>query len=371
VILYFAANWPKLGAGVKAGLVFTAVLAAYGSGYYLQYVKGTYPRIGHALIFLGALFYGAGIWLIAQIFHLSGDAGGYLLWGLGALPVAWLVRSRPVLYLSGVTLTLWTIIAQQMNRDWNLLYPVLMVALIVPLARKLKDGLAEAGTLLGLFAWIGINLGLISLRGDAAMLLVAQAAVLFGAATFLEGLAGRSPAAPYTGVGAALSLFGLYLLTFDFHANAIPSIFGVGTAAVATGALLLGAALLAGFAYWRQGAKERLGLVSALGLLALLTLASPWLGTTSRLIGFNLLLFGMEVGLIAYGIARRSGLLVNLSLVAFVIHLITRYFDLFFQALDKSLFFVLGGLLLIGGGLLLERNRRRWMEDWGGDDRAA
>jgi uncharacterized membrane protein len=368
VILYFAANWPRLGSGLKVSSILVAVAAAYGSGYYLQFVKGSYPRVGAALVFLGALFYGAGIWLIAQIFHLSGDATGFLIWGLGILPVAWVARSRPVLWLSGLTLTIWTVQTQEAYRSWNLAFPFLLILTLVPLARLLKDHWAEAGILLATFLWLALNMGQLGGRGDAGMLLVAQAAVLYGLGAFLEGLAGER--ASYLGVGAVLTLFGLYLLTMKLGAEAAPSLFAQGYPGVAAGLILLAAAGAAARAYWRQGEKARL--VPLVGAVILVGAAavSPVMGLVPRLIAFNLLLFGLEIGLIVWGVARRAGLLVNIALLGFVVHLITRYFDLFWGTIDRSLFFVIGGLLLIGGGLFLERNRRRWMEH-GGDDRAA
>lgn len=375
VILYFAANWPRLGAGVKVGAILSAIVAANGSGYYLQFVRGTYPRVGAALLFLGALFYGAGIWLVAQIFHLSGDATGWLVWGLGALPVAWVVRSRPILWLSGLTLTIWTVQAQNLYRSWNLAFPFLLILTLVPLARLLKDAWAEAGVLLAAFLWLALNMGKLGAPGDAGMLLVAQVAVLYGAGALLEGLSARSgqrsaPAGPYLGVGASLALFGLYLLTMKMGAQATPSVFSQGYPGWATGLILLGAGGGAGWSYWRTGAKGRLLPILVGALLVGAALLSPALGLLPRLISFNLLLFGLEVGLITWGVARRAALLVNIALVGFVIHLITRYFDLFWGTIDRAFFFVIGGLLLIGGGLLLERNRRRWTER-GGDDRAA
>ncbi|HLO03185.1 MAG TPA: DUF2157 domain-containing protein [Symbiobacteriaceae bacterium] len=375
VILFFAANWPRLGSGLKVASILTAVLAAYGSGYYLQFIKGSFPRVGAALLFLGALFYGAGIWLVGQIFHLSGEATGFLLWGLGALPVAWVVRSRPILWLSGLTLTIWTVQAQDSYRSWNLAFPFLLILSVVPLARQLKDRWAEAGALLVTFLWLALNMGHLRVPGDSALLLVAQAAVLYGVGALLEGLSSASgrrstPAGPYLGVGATLTLFGLYLLTMKLGAEAAPSLFAQGYPGVAAGLILLVAGGAAAWSYWRSGEKGRLlPLISAVALIGA-TALSPSLSLLPRLIGFNLLLFALEIGLITWGVARRTALLVNIALVGFVVHLITRYFDLFWGAIDRSLFFVLGGLLLIGGGFLLERNRRRWTER-GGDDRAA
>lgn len=131
-------------------------------------------------------------------------------------------------------------------------------------------------------------------------------------------------------------------------------------------AVLLAATAGAAVMLWRRGGAARLDLpVTALVPFAA-ALAVQFLAPVPRMVTFNLLLFIGTVGWIVLGIRRRSQLVVNLGLAAFLVHILTRYFDLFFSAMDKSLFFVLGGILLLGGGWLLERNRRRWMEDWGG-----
>jgi uncharacterized membrane protein len=62
---------------------------------------------------------------------------------------------------------------------------------------------------------------------------------------------------------------------------------------------------------------------------------------------------------------------VNLGLFSFVVFVLTRYFDLFFSAMNRSLFFIFGGVLLLAGGYFLERNRRRWIESWGGERHEA
>ncbi len=71
VILFFAANWQVMPKWLKVGIVLGSILIAYGTGYWLAFEKGNYPRVGRALIFLGTVLYGSGIWLIAQIFHIN------------------------------------------------------------------------------------------------------------------------------------------------------------------------------------------------------------------------------------------------------------------------------------------------------------
>ncbi|HWI64808.1 MAG TPA: DUF2157 domain-containing protein, partial [Symbiobacteriaceae bacterium] len=167
VILFFAANWPALSAAVKVGAILAAVVGAYGSGYYLQFVRGDYPRLGHSLIFLGSLFYGAGIWLVAQIFHLDSHfPTGFLLWGLGVLPVVLATESVWVLYLGTLVLGIWTATEQTATLGYNWLFPVLMAGAVVPLARRVGSALAEAGALFGLFVWFMI--GALSHLGNMA-----------------------------------------------------------------------------------------------------------------------------------------------------------------------------------------------------------
>ena len=44
---------------------------------------------------LGTLFFGAGIWLVAQIYHIDEHfPNGFLIWGLGALALAWRIGER-------------------------------------------------------------------------------------------------------------------------------------------------------------------------------------------------------------------------------------------------------------------------------------
>jgi hypothetical protein len=110
----------------------------------------------------------------------------------------------------------------------------------------------------------------------------------------------------------------------------------------------------------------RIELAVALPIVA--ALFAHTLPEIPRLIASNLLLFGGTVGWIILGIRLRSQMVVNLGLTVFIVHMLTRYFDLFFSAMNRSLFFILGGLLLLSGGFFLERNRRRWTQGWGGDD---
>ena len=372
VILFLAANWKAIPATVKLATVIGAVVASYGAGYHLQFRRGDYPWLGQSLILLGGLLYGAGIWLVAQIFHLSSHwPVGFLLWGAGLLPVVYAVGSIPVLYLSTAMLLVWNMGEQTSTLSYNVLFPLLALGMVAPLARRAGSALAEAGVLGGLFFWLAAgSLMHATLPSGAEPGIVARLMMLYGAGLMLVSLARLGDTRAYLGVGGLLTLIGSYILTFRFgflHELPMPALTQGGLFQVgAVGGLLAAVAGLSWW-YWQRGdGYARMALPAALVPVAA-ALSVHLLDTVPRMIAFNLVLFGGTVALIVLGVRQRSQLVVNLGLSAFLVHVLTRYFDLFFSAMNKSLFFVLGGVLLLGGGWLLERNRRRWMKEWGGE----
>ena len=138
VISFVAAHWNQIDRPVKIALIFTAMLSAHGLGYYLWFINGKFPKLGHAMILLGTLIFGANIGLMAQIFHISGGAGRMFgVWAIGAAAVAYAVRSIPnatvaivmsFLFFMGFS-DLWG------PRPNNLLwwYPLAVVLVLVPL----------------------------------------------------------------------------------------------------------------------------------------------------------------------------------------------------------------------------------------------
>ena len=72
----------------------------------------------------------------------------------------------------------------------------------------------------------------------------------------------------------------------------------------------------------------------------------------------NVFFLGGVVWLIYAGYRSNDGLQVNLSFLFFAIWVLTLYFDTFWTLMDRSFFFMGGGVILFVGGYLLERQRR-------------
>ncbi|MFC1629939.1 hypothetical protein ACFL06_00170 [Patescibacteria group bacterium] len=73
---------------------------------------------------------------------------------------------------------------------------------------------------------------------------------------------------------------------------------------------------------------------------------------------FNLLTFLELVGFIFLGYAKRKNWLINAGVFLLFVFVFIKYFDWFFTFLDKSIFFIIAGILLFVVGWTMERGRR-------------
>lgn len=88
VLLLVGYNWEAMPKAVKLVLIFGTILGTYGLGFWLRYVRGE-RRGSEIAFFLACFFYGCGIWLVAQVFHIQGHyPDGLWYWALGVVPFA-------------------------------------------------------------------------------------------------------------------------------------------------------------------------------------------------------------------------------------------------------------------------------------------
>jgi uncharacterized membrane protein len=76
------------------------MLLAYLAGWLIR-EQTPYKRTGNAVLFLGNILYGAGIFLVGQIFHVPANwPDGLILWMLGTVVVGLVIEERLAIYLS-------------------------------------------------------------------------------------------------------------------------------------------------------------------------------------------------------------------------------------------------------------------------------
>lgn len=325
VILFIASNWSAIPQWGRLAIIFSSMIASYGCGFYLRYEARNYPRVGASLILLGSLIFGAGMFLIAQIYHISVHyPNGPLLWGLFVLPLAYLLRYKSLISLAILVLLTWL----GMEASFWIT----------------GSGYSEPLAMVYLFCMAGITLWVLG--------------VMHRAWEYLRDISG-----PYIVIGSLVTFVAVYLLTFDLYALGSASdalvIFYLGMAALFLIAVVL-RCLAAG--------KEQGWFIEPLGLLILMVIMLylsrvPLKITPASVEGlrlfFNILFALAIVGVIILGFIRRYSAYINIGLLFFALDVVTRYFDFFWKLLPRSLFFILGGLLLLLGGVFLERKRRR------------
>jgi uncharacterized membrane protein len=325
-ILFIASNWSLIPKWGKLLIIFSSMLTSYALGFHFRYEKVSYPKVGASLILLGSLIFGAGMFLIAQIYHITVHyPNGPLLWGLGVLPLAYLLRFKSIISLAIIDLLIWLGMEATFWISYSSYYEII--------------------TIVNLYWMAGITLWGIGLMHK-------------------EWKSLRMISSPYIILGSLITLSAGYILTFDIHESSFVSeallIFYVGITALF---------LLSTIPRFLSKEKEKawgpeiLGLFILMVIVLYLSLSFPEMPSKAFKGGFRLffnILFALEVfGLIILGFIKRYPTYVNLGLLFFALDVVARYFDFFWALLPRSLFFIAGGLLLLFGGVYLERKRRK------------
>jgi len=383
IITYFAANWgdiPKFG---KLAILFGSLWLAYGAAWHALRDEHA-PLLGQALLLLGAILFGANIMLIAQVYHIDSHfPNGVLLWSLGALAGAYLVRSQPMLLAAIALGGLWTSLEfsylwERHHTHWPFL---ILWGAFLPLIYWHRFRAATHLALVVLLLWSVYTFGIESLLWGSGKLYLVQVYFLAYAAVFVLGMVFDTFerlshfARPVQRYGIFAAMVCAYALTSPHMQSGRWWEFATAGArlreAASTGyivAMLIALAIVVGLALWhrsRSGGAGRPGylkwgqaLVAAIVLFMLVNLFVGGASGGWMAIAFNLLFFAGLLWLIFAGMHTDDRFLVNLGFVFFGITLLSRYFDTFWTLLNRSFFFMVGGILLIAGGYFLERKRR-------------
>jgi uncharacterized membrane protein len=100
IFSFVAANWQGMTKAAKVLIIVIAMIASYTGGWFFR-ERWNYKKTGEALILLGAIIYGAGIFLVAQMFHIRGNwPDGFILWMIGTIIMAFAIESFSLFYLA-------------------------------------------------------------------------------------------------------------------------------------------------------------------------------------------------------------------------------------------------------------------------------
>lgn len=370
IISFVAAHWTYLSRELKLTLILGAMLAAHISGFVLWKVNGKYPKLGHTLVLLGTLIFGANIGLIAQIFHIPDNPyNGFGAWTLGAAAVAWAIQSAPNAVLGLITAAVFGF----GNLDYQgsplfICFAPAVLVLFVPLVYYLRSQWVLWGTLLiSGFFWPTSLLSLSEYHhSDYAF---AAAALLIGLAFFCWGLAGwRSPQGRFVSVpcwivGLFWSILAVFLGSFmEYSKDMVTEAIGKNELSgqipllIPAGVLAAGAVGLA--VYSGPVLKNRLPAIflalsaAAFGAAALL----PHISTAGTVLtAFNLIFVLMIAALFYSSFVLEDRRVFWASVLLAVLYILARTLEYETGLLIKAAVFSSCGIGLIIAGVCFER----------------
>lgn len=98
-ITFVAANWQLWSRTAKVGVLLACFVAVNAAGFYLwrRPPQKGWQHLGQGLLLLGALLLGANMALMSQLFHQTGESYElFLIWGLGVVLMAYSLRLVPL-----------------------------------------------------------------------------------------------------------------------------------------------------------------------------------------------------------------------------------------------------------------------------------
>jgi len=378
VILFFAYNWQDIPKAVKLTLVFGALAAAHGSAMLLSRRADARiearPALVEGLHALGTMLFGAGIWLVAQIYHIDEHyPNAFLVWSLGALALAWALPSPVQALLALFLVAFWAGVEVFQFHTPIHAAPLLVVLGVLPLAWWRRSAALLFCTLAVLFTVTAFAVGWIQFEALIPLLF------MMGAAAVISGVAAQATAfptaeGPLRNIGLLVVLGIGYALTFPRIASSLGQlkftrpglVIYFGAAGVALLAALAAAAVvfarggLAQLDVYRRWQLALLCVGLAIVLVSVFSHSRPdgW----AIALPFNAIVLGLAALLILEGGARLQPSRVGIGCLIFALVTVSRYTDLFSSLLVRAAVFVALGAGLFFVGSFYARQRRRAQE---------
>lgn len=292
ILSFIASNWAEIAKPVKFLLIVGIFIACNFTGFRLE---RNYQKTSKSFYYLGVLVFGAGIFLVEQMFHIGGSTqDAFLWWGIGIMPLAWVLRDK------------WILLAAVFFFLFHLMDAPYLQGKVIPI-------------------WM--------------ILIIAAIYFLNGKIGFSKGIALVNGVLQLAFLATVISFFITRMGAFDE-----PYIFGIIYLAIGIALVLNKGKIHDIYVY--------LGYITHGGAALLLSFKDSWpMELPSLYIPFSLAYLLFLLFLI-----KRGSLF---SIILLCVMIFRFYLDLSFEFLPKSFVFIIGGVLLLGFGFYFEKQRRK------------
>jgi len=98
ILSFIASNWQEIGKSLKLAILAAGFLGFAWAG---RRLEKEYPRTSLSLSYISILIFGAGIFLIEQMYNISMHfSKSFLLWSLGTLPMAYVLKDKLLFFFA-------------------------------------------------------------------------------------------------------------------------------------------------------------------------------------------------------------------------------------------------------------------------------
>jgi uncharacterized membrane protein len=350
ILSFIASNWDIISNLGKLLIIIISMTVFYIIGN-KKVAKGD-SRLGHALIGLGVITFGAGIILISQIYNFTFyNASSFILWSFGALCMLALYRSKFLFYLSIIIITVGQIYS---TNEYHTFSYILAIFLVFGIGHFVYHRAFRHFSLVFAISFIItafdylVNEDISYLWLSIGTLILLIIAEVPSRSLYFKPLL-------MTGFIFQILLVCFNIFTMDslirYESEQLPNTILYSSVLIVLCAVYL-------FINYRSDRFK---------MLYLIPLLPAFIMGSSADVMYILLLYVFAIAALVVGYQYQKTEYVNLGTLVFLISTFVAYIQLAWDFMPKSMFFLSGGILLFVLSWYLERRRRKWLKSNGGE----
>ncbi|MCF6136296.1 DUF2157 domain-containing protein [Pseudalkalibacillus berkeleyi] len=347
ILTFIASNWSEMSNLLRFTLICTGIIGFNLIG--MNLVQKGSRTLGTAWIGMGTLTFGAGIFLVAQMFHIvSYNSTAFIIWlGIGLL--TYYVFPNKYIYLLTLVIGSAGMIYSAISfQSFSFFLAILVVGGIGILTFK------ENEPLFYYFYLSAVTISSITFHVAYDLMYVWMTLFflfMYAVNEFLQHEKGKNAFKNMSIVGVIVVTF-IHVFVLDDMIRYDEEILSKPIPYFAILLLLIGAITLVKVK--RQSDRNWIDLLLFLPLFLV--------GETAGVL-YLLLAFGYSLSILVQGYKVEEPMLINRGTFLFLISTLVAYIQLAWDFLPKSMFFLAGGILLFVLSWYLEKRRRTWFHE--------
>ncbi|MNI29274.1 hypothetical protein D3C73_830890 [compost metagenome] len=354
ILSFVAANWQEIPQLMRLLVILISLTGFYMAGESFQ--RKGHDKLGIALIGIGLISFGAGIILIAQMFHLEAyNINTWIAWSVVGVILTYLYRSR---YLFFISFLIATIIQWYSVEEFGQFSLIACAVTLIGLGYYTWKRQDPFLTWVICISFIIQSIMLIAVYDWTFIWVFVPILMLY---TLGDWIRNRQLAAPLQAAPLiAVFLFDLFIVLFAGERgwlNDYKDWLAEPITYLTTMAVLFGISLA-------------LKLRSNRGITAMEWIIMPPLLYTTMHVDavYVVVLFLFSLFVLWRGYVEEWRFKINLGTLLFLCSTMVAYGKLTWNFMDKSLFFIMGGVLLLLISWLLNRQKKQFFKDEKGED---